>query len=344
MAIQDTQFAHVLGRIRSMEAHMLNENEIERMLGASNVKEAFKILNETSYSHHVLDVANVDEFQTVLDNELLDTAKMLRKLSPASEYLSVLWYLYDVHNVKTLLKGKLNKVWEEDIDGLLSNLGSLDLEKLKAYFRTEGAHFPDTVFEEHKVRFVETIRKVEAEYAKNENYLLIDLMFDKLYFELALEIAKDSGDAFLIEFMVKNVDLFNMGALFRLKFKETEAAEIKKVFADGGILDLGDMERLAEKNVSEIPALLKETHYKQIGQAIVEEFETSKTMIKIDEMSQNHLTDFVKQAKAVTYGIAPVVAFFWAKNNNAQIIRMILLAKIAGIKPEAVKPHIRSLY
>jgi len=344
MALNDTQFAHVLGRIRSMESQMLNENEIERMLGASNVKEAFKILNETSYSNHVLDITNVDDFQKVIDAELLETATMLKKLSPAAEYLNVLWYIYDIHNIKTLLKGKLDKVWEGEINELLNSLGSLDLEKLKAYFRTEEAHFPDTVFEEHKVHFVEAIRKIEADYAKNEDYQMIDLMFDKLYFELTLEIAQNSGDAFLIEFMVRNVDLFNIGALFRLKFKNAEAAEIKKVFASGGKLELGDMERLAEKNTSEIPALLKETHYKQIGQAILEEFETQGSMIKIDEMSQNNLTDFVKLAKSITYGIAPVLAFFWAKNNNAQIIRMILLAKIAGIKPEAVKSHIRKLY
>ena len=66
--------------------------------------------------------------------------------------------------------------------------------------------------------------------------------------------------------------------------------------------------------------------------------------ISIDELMQNHMIDFIKEAKSVTYGIAPVVAYFWAKKNNAQIIRMILLSKIAGLDSGLIKKHIRKLY
>ncbi|MDP4008338.1 MAG: V-type ATPase subunit [Candidatus Peregrinibacteria bacterium] len=344
MIKDDTQFAHILGRIRSQEAKMLNENEVERMIGATNVKEAFKVLNETGFSNHVLDIDNVSDFQKVINAEMLETANFLKKLSPCPEYLNVLWYMYDIHNIKTLLKGKFEKIWEGNIDELLNPLGSLDLDKLKAYFRTEGAHFPNTMFETHKVRFVETIKKIEAEYAKDENYQMIDFTLDKLYFELMSEIANESTDEFLIKFTIKNIDLFNIGALFRLKLKGVDADSIKKTFATGGILDVQELGVLTERNASDIPTLLKETHYKTLSNTIIEEFQTSKTMIKIDELGQNHMTDFVKEAKSITYGIAPVIAFFWAKNNNAQILRMILLAKIANINPELIKKHIRNLY
>ncbi|MBT6069375.1 hypothetical protein HOG48_06525 [Candidatus Peregrinibacteria bacterium] len=344
MTLNDTQFAHALGRIRSQEARMLNENEIERMIGVSDVKEAFKILNETGYSNHTLDIDKMDQFQEVIDAELLETAVMLKKISPQSEFLNILWYFYDIHNIKTLLKGKVEKIWEEDLDKLLSSLGSLDLEKLKAYFRTEGTSFPDTEFEGHTERFVETIRLVETTYAKDEDFQIIDLILDKLYLELALDIAIRSRDQFLTEFAVKNIDLFNIGSLFRMKLKNTEPEEIKKVFAAGGLLDKFELSVLAGKSITEIPNGLKETHYKAIGQRIAEECETSKTIATLEELTKNHVTDFIRTAKSVTYGIAPLIAFFWAKNNTAQIIRLILLSKISKIDPEIIRKHIRKLY
>lgn len=345
MPIKDnTQFAHILGRIRSQEARMLNENEVERMIGSPNVKEAFKILNETGFSNHVLDIDNISEFQKVINAEMLETATFLKKLSPSGEYLNILWYTYDIHNIKTLLKGKLEKILKENIDELLSPLGNLDLEKLKNYFRTEGAHFPDTVFENHKVRFVETVKKIEAAYVKDDNFQMIDFALDKLYCELAYEIALESGDDFLRRLAVKSIDLFNIGALLRLKFKGTNTADIRPVFSPNGSLDIEELRALAKEDISDIPAMLKETDYKSMGNAIVEELETTKTTAKIDGLFENHMTDFIKEAKTVTYGIAPVIAYFRAKNNNAQIIRMVLLAKIAGLSTDLIKKNIRNLY
>ncbi len=344
MTLQDTQFAHALGRIRSQEARMLNENEIERMIGADSVAEAFKILNETGFYNHTLDIENMENFQEVLDAELLENADMLKRICPDPKYLNILWYFYDIHNVKTLLKGKLEKIWEQDIDKLLSSLGSLDLEKLKNYFRVEGAHFPEIEFEGHKERFIETIRLTEAEYSKAEDIQVVDVLLDKLYFELILEIATLSGGQFLIDFAPKNIDLFNIGILFRSKLKGAEIEEMKALFATGGILDLFELSSLASKNISEIPNGLKETHYKAIGQRIAEECENNSSVMNAEELMKNHTMDFIRTAKAVTYGIAPLIAFFWAKVGTAQIIRLILLSKISGIDSEVTRKHVRNLY
>ena len=58
----------------------------------------------------------------------------------------------------------------------------------------------------------------------------------------------------------------------------------------------------------------------------------------------NALTEFLKSAKMVSFGDAPVIAYLAAVENENTALRMILTGRLAGIAPENIRERLRVSY
>jgi V/A-type H+-transporting ATPase subunit C len=58
----------------------------------------------------------------------------------------------------------------------------------------------------------------------------------------------------------------------------------------------------------------------------------------------NHLMETLKRAKYLAFGIEPLVGFFYAKEIEHKIVRLILTLKKMGVPLEALKERLRLTY
>ena len=120
-----SKFAYLTGRIRALETTLLSENEVERMVDSKSAKDAFRVLNELTYADFLGDINKIEEFQKVIDAGLQETKTLIRKLSPYKWFLNILWYRYDIHNIKTLLKAKIMGKSFENVESILIGMGNI---------------------------------------------------------------------------------------------------------------------------------------------------------------------------------------------------------------------------
>lgn len=89
------KFAYAVGRLRAIEARLLDRSQLERMVDAPNFEAAFIILSETGYEDKVDKLEHAFDFETLLRNELEETRSLLLGLAPGNEILQILFKKYE---------------------------------------------------------------------------------------------------------------------------------------------------------------------------------------------------------------------------------------------------------
>lgn len=341
--MENTQFAQSVAWMRVMENQLLSENEMERMILAKDAKDAYRILNETDYSSHVGDIENIESFEEVINSGLRDAKVLINKIAPEKWAFNILWYRYDFHNMKVLLKAKHSEKTYDDVHNLLFTFGAVPVEALKKYiFEGEEASFG--LSEEDEKYLKESIKLANTDYLKSDDPQIIDIVSDKRFCKIINQLAVKSGNAFLIKLTKKYIDLKNIELFIRLKIQKREEELLEKGFVRRGYLEKYRFVDAFRKDINDFAESLKHTDYGNIIRDAVKGYEDDKSFVKLDKLSYDHLTDYIQQAKRIAIGPEPVFAYFWAKKNNALIIRSIMVAKLNDIDPEDIRNMIRTLY
>ena len=341
--MKNEDFTHTVARVRVLETKLLNGNEMERMLLAKNAQEAYEIFNELDYSTHIGDIKNIASFQEVINAGLKDVKDLLVKIVPHKWVFNILWFRYDFHNIKTLLKAKFSGKEFSEIEEYLMPLGIIEISRLKAFiFDSQDVSF--NLKEEHEKAIIESIKEAEKVFAKTNDPQAIDFYLDRRFCEISMDIAKESGHKFIIGLVKKYIDLKNIEAFMRLKIQDSDESLLEQVLMDSGTLKKHRFTGAFERDMNEFVEAMKHTDYAEVIREGVRGLEEEKSFATLEKASYDHLTDFIQIAKRIAFGPEPIIGYFWAKKNNALIIRTIMVGKLNGFEPEEIQSKLRCLY
>ncbi|MBU1446396.1 V-type ATPase subunit [Patescibacteria group bacterium] len=341
--MDSTLFAQSSSWIRVLETKLLNENELERMVLAKDARDAYKILNETDYSSHIGDIEKIESFQEVINSGLKDTKELISRITPENWVFNILWFRYDFHNLKVLLKAKYSGKDFDEIENFLLKFGAIPTEKLRRLiFGNEDVTLGlEPKYEEY---IKESIALAKVDYEKDEDPQIIDIVLDKRLCKIMNDIALRSENGFLIKLTKKYIDLKNIELFIRLKIQKRGEDLLLKGFINRGYLEKYRFVDAFRKDVADFAESMKHTDYSDIIREAIKGYEDEKSFVKLDKLTYDHLTDYIQQAKRIAIGPEPVFAYFWAKKNNALVIRSIMVGKLNNIAPEDIRKIIRTLY
>lgn len=338
-----TKFAQSVAWVRVLETKLLSENELERMVLARDARDAYRILNETDYSSHIGDIDNIESFDGVINAGLEDTKELLVKIVPYKWVFNILWFRYDFHNIKIMLKAKHSNKDFEGIKPYLFEVGAIDIMKLRKYiFESENVNFG--IEDEYEKYIKESIKLAETDFNKSADPQLIDVVLDKRFCKIINQIAEKSENEFLMKFTKKYIDLKNIELFLRLKIQKREESLLLKGLIDRGYLEKYRFCDAFKKDIADFVESMRYTDYAAVIREAVKGFEEDNSFVKLDKLSYDHLNDHIQRAKRLSLGPEPVFAYFWAKKNNALVIRSVMVSKLNGVDPEHIRKIIRNLY
>lgn len=341
--MKNEDFAYSVARIRVLETNLLNENEMERMLLAKNAQEAYKIFNELDYSTHVGDIENVESFQKVLNAGLKDTKDLIASIVPHKWVFDILWFRYDFHNIKTLLKAKFSGKDFKEVEKFMMPFGAIEITKLKACIM-DGQDVQFKLKEEHEKAVKEGIKEAERLFKETKDPQIIDLYLDRKFCKISADIAKTSKHKFIIDLVKKYTDLKNIEAFIRLKAQGREESILEQALTNSGTFTKKRFMDAFKKNMNEFVESMRGTDYAEVVKKGVRGFEEERSFAALEKVSYDYITDFIQVAKRIAFGPEPIFGYFWAKKNNALIIRTIMVGKLNGFEPEEIKSKLRNLY
>lgn len=342
--INKYDFAYSVALIRTLESLLLNNNEVERMILAKDEKEAFKVLNEFTSSENKSGVENPSDFQKILNEGMIQVKELLEKITPDKRVLNILFFHSDFHNIKTMVKAKMAGKSFEEIEYLMMKTGAIKPEALRKFiFEETNASFGLLEREEEYLK--KKIKKVQQIFEKgHRNPQLIDLYLDQKMMKMTYNIAADSQNEFLKKYVQKLIDINNIKLFFRIKSQDKDIEIFKVGALWNGTVPMAKFREAFSREIADFPEVMSGTPYAKMVQIGYKNYEDEKSFLPFEREAENHLVDFIKQAKLIPFGPEPLIAYFLARRNNSMIARMIMVNKLNEISPEEIQPRLRNLY
>ncbi|MDI6617717.1 MAG: V-type ATP synthase subunit C [Clostridiales bacterium] len=327
--MDNTVFAGITGRIRSMETKLLGMPKLESLSDASDFEGCIEMLKGTRYDKYI----NMPSYDEGLKIAVQDLYKEMHKMSPAREVVDIMAVKYDAHNIKCLIKGRLSDL---NVENILIDAGTIpvpDLMRIKDEKNFKG--IPNILAR----RMRESVEVYKKTHISND----IDVNIDRGTFEYMMEISKKSGMKYLTEYTSLIIDVTNIMSFIRLKAVGDELATFEKMFIQGGNIGYDIFSPFFGQSLDKFASKIFYTGYYKWANAI-SEYMKANDIGYLEKFRDDYIMDFIKKARYVSLGPQIVIAYIAAVENEIRMLRIILTGKKNNVKPESIKKRLRDVY
>ncbi|WP_311370458.1 V-type ATP synthase subunit C [Anaerococcus hydrogenalis] len=317
---------------RVYEKNLLTSENLKRIIDTDNLEEALSSLNDTKYGELIQKLERAEDYEKILSQMLLDSYKAMIKVSPDENLVHYLEEKYNFHNLKTLVK---ELIQDADYSSIYIDIGKIDLVKIKRNLKEDLTD---------NDKYLSYAKKALDLYKENKDPQDIDLSLDKDFYEKLLEDSENLDYESLINFTKERIDLTNLKTLLRIKGQGQSVDLLEKALINGGNIDknLFRDSLNADKN-SYSNLFFKEKIYPQVKKSM-EENDLNKAMQKLEKVIDNHLMDFAKESKKVSYGPEVIMGYLISREMEIKNLRIILTAKLNSLSREFMEERLRDLY
>lgn len=328
------QFTQAIPRLRVLETRLLDKAKIERMIDSTSAQGALKVLQETEYANVMSEVKRAEDYEIMLSSELKRVYHLIYEICPVKSVVDIMSIKYDYHNLKVMIKGKiLNK----DFSHMLVPVGKVEISKLK--YAVDNEYYRDL-----NKTMRSSIEEVIEDFENLKNPQRIDIIFDKYMFYEMISISKEINDKFLDKYIRTMADLTNIRTLLRVKKQNKGRDFFLSVMLPGGSISKDKLIALINESVENISSKLSYTDYSEILKLGVEEYSKTGSVSLLEKLSDNYIMKLMREAKYVSFGLEPVIAYIYAKENEIKLIRIIMVGKLNNIAAEVIRERLRDAY
>lgn len=327
-----TSIPYAVARVKVLEDKLINQDRIDRMLSANGAEGSFKVLLDSGYGGATAQSSR--EFESMIRYEMNNARALIDSITPDEELSDIFIMKYDYQNSKAYLKMRISSI---DVPEAVSDAGKFDIAELK-----------EMVYEQDTEGLPEHLADAIDETAKhmtlNPSPQTIDMMMDKAYMRWVMQVAKKKKNKFLLRYFVTKTDLTNIFMMLRVRVMDSDVDLLRQAFIDGGHITL-DQLIYAYNQSDELVALqLRDTLYgpklqKQVEQAVME-----TATWKFGKYMDDTLMSILKDYKDDIFKAEPVIGYFIAKENEAQVVRLIMTGKLNNMTEDTIRERLREIY
>lgn len=332
----ESKYAYSYGRIRALEARLLERSRIERLLEAPNVDSLIKLLQETDYGGLLGGIRLPEEYERLLVLELERSYALVRETSPDPRIPELLLSRYDFHNMKLLLTRKFAGLKVEDEKGLVP-FGWVGPERLRrGVLDEEPGLLPDWCRE--------ALEAAQSVYSETGRLALVDGTLDQKAYRFICEASTGGEYCFLAEITSLRADLTNIGILLRCRRAGWDESFLRYLLLPCGGLEVRRLVGLFGEPPEALIEAFGKADYAEVVEKGVKRFAIDGSLGYFELLSDNFILGRVKRAKYVAFGPEPLIGYAFAKENEVGILRNILVGKINGLPGEDIRERLRDVY
>jgi V/A-type H+-transporting ATPase subunit C len=321
-------------RTRVLETKLLDSTKVDRMVEAKDADDVIKILGETEYANSISEMSHSLDYETVISKEIENTYKYMREILPEPELVDIFLLKYDIHNLKVMLKSSL---LDEDNDFLLRDLGTIPVSKMKEMFKEKDFRALHPII-------IAGLEEILNSFENSPDPQMIDIILDRCQYDTMYQLAEKSKNKFLQDFIKSQIDMINVRSFLRVKGANLGRDYLAKVLLQHGNLDMNYYEKYLDESLDSFKDSLWIRDFYSVVAEGLESYEKNKTLTRLEKLADDYIFSIAKQGKYVAFGIEPLVGYLMAKENEAKIIRIIMVGKMNNIPNEIIRERLRDVY
>jgi V/A-type H+-transporting ATPase subunit C len=257
-------------------------------------------------------------------------------------------YIFGVAKIRALERLLIKQeVFEEAVE---SGLG--DALKLFA----ESENYSDELLSVKDSAALEKILAIEALKLKG---LMRDLILDsELLGLLEVDAAGRLKDIllkypseFLEDYFMHVIDLHNIKSFLRLYLLKEPQGKLDRALVCEGFIKKKDFLQLYGQDLALFLHKLEYVHkrqkiidYSYYLCAGIQKAAQEKSFASLEKAINDFLAEALKPAKYLNFGPEPILAYYFAKANEINLIRIVILAKLNNVSTDLIKQRLNYAY
>jgi V/A-type H+-transporting ATPase subunit C len=346
MRLVSTQFIYVCTRMRVRKAKLLPREEYMRMLNMS-LPEITRFIGETGYRQEIDELATtfkgIDLIEVALSWNLAKEYQKIQEISPGNLKQFTQAYLrrWDIQNVLTILRGKMQGVKTGKIKEVLIPAGSLDKTVLDRLLAEDS---PEKIVDALKGHRMYPVLLQEYPLAKDSGSF--SRMENELYKQFFSEIIAEAesgikgGNQFL-DFIRFDIDIKNVKTLFRLR-ADTFEEDARDMFIKGGALSSSVFANLnTVRDQGEFIDLLKTKIRQKALLSLLDEMKSEKTIRDVEmRLTRVQLEQMEHLSKRHPFSIHPILVYLEKKKYEVFNLRALARGKESRLPSEKIAEYL----
>ena len=309
----DWRYTFETAQVRALEMQMLSPATLLDMANAENFAQAADLLSATEYALPQTS-GNFAEIENILLARRSAVRELFAEMIIDKPIVKLFKARDDFANLRLAVRRTLT---EKPLGTDYSSDGNFPPEQFEQVFEEEDYNlFPDYMSE--------AVERAVLAYYQNKDIRRIDYAIDAVQAEYNLKKARELKSIFLLGLFRIQLDLTNIRTMLRLKFTESEEAN---VFLKGGFIELQRLKGGLDVGYEAAGPLFFVTPYHRVVEAGASYLMSDKSFLRAEQQCAEFLTGYLMTTIQITAGPQPIIAFLLMKENEIRNVRLILTAK-----------------
>ena len=332
--MQDTEYKGINTQIRVAETRLFTREDYEKMLRAEGLQGALDVLKGTDYYFDEKAVLATKDFDQFLMSRLKSVYDELYQMTPNSEIIQIYTLRYSYHNLKVLLKQRVNEV---DLEHLLIPIGKESIATLRNLVKTEQSEILDPIM-------VEAVQLTLEDHETFERIEAIDVFMDTYYYKHIRAIANELKNATISKVVDVMIDLDNLSTVIRSLNQQKSRSFLHTVLSSSGSIAKSAIIDAADQGKGALSELYLSQPYAKDLDAILADSKSEINPMMLDRVIEEIIDELMDEGKYQAFGPMPVVAYIFAIEKEITNIRLILVGKDNQIDEEFLRERMRPIY
>jgi len=347
MRLVAAPYIYVCTRMRVRKTTLLPREEYMRMLNM-NLPEITRFIGETDYKQEIDELGTtfngIDLIEVALSWNLAKEYQKIQEITPGTLKQFTRAYLrrWDIQNVLTILKGRLQGAKTGKIKEILIPAGSLDRVALDRLLAEESSDkivemlkgyrmYPQVFAREYP------LSKESGSYSQLENEL-----YKQFYSEIIAEAESGiKGGKLFLDFIRLEIDIKNVKTLFRLR-ADTFEEDARSMYIQGGTLSAADFVTLnTMKDQNEFIDTLKGKVRQKSIIALLDELRSEKAIHDVESrLTRVQLDQMERMSKRNPISIHPILVYLEKKKYEVFNLRALARGKESKLPSEKIAEYL----
>lgn len=353
-----TGYEYGNARLHAMKSRLLSHKELEGLLDSGSLQGLIAALTRTVY-HKSLEAAltrtsGLECINETLRTEMISELKNVRTFfrGQPAHMVAIILRTYDIHNLKTIIRGLSKNVPTGEILAAFIPVGELDYATLVELVNARDPRAAIDLLASQNLPFAQPLLNLRAERTHAGSFEM-ELALERWHFQEAMRFLekKGRGHKLLLEALALESDLTNLITVLRFAhsplernyFREMSASEnLSSLFVGPGHLPFALLAQAGSQDSLEaVAATLAETPYQAVLQNGLEAHAHSGLLSRVEkELRRFRLKKMTGLIAKDPLGIGVVLGYFELKINEINNIRWIAHGLNLGLKVDAIRSEV----
>ncbi|MCI8359742.1 MAG: V-type ATPase subunit [Clostridiales bacterium] len=312
--MSEQAYTYAVSRIRSKELTLLDGAFYERLITSPSVEDCHRQLEERGWGS--------------LSEEREKTWQLLQELVGDADDWNVFLLPQDYHNLKAAVKQVCTQSGGESV---YLPAGRVDPDLIRdAVQRQEFSLLPEPMREPAQRAYEALLHTRDGQ--------LCDTLVDRAALDAILQAGNASQSAFIQQYAEWTVATADIKIALRAYHTHKPDSFYEEALAPCQSLDTTRLAEAARRGIDALAEYLALTDYAEAVDAI------RQSVAAFDRWCARRMAELVAAQRHNPFTIAPLAAYWLAREQELQIVRMILSGKAHAMPQDAIREKVRELY